>query len=210
MSPGAHRLPHDKIRDRAVVDGVTQLLRRQTPFQAQGDLGLGRGTQDVPGFGLAVRQSDRLRIRIVRMNLDGKRLAREQQLEQERRSGGRRTGSLVPDFADRIVVPACAAPRTQICDTPRLWQGMRDRMFNRHNPCFILTERQFCPEGFRMRRQHLHAQRLPSAARRRDGQVQFRWYDRACRWHRRCQLDEAATSVRRHFFCSSDKSLTCL
>ena len=41
------------------------------------------------------------------------------------------------------------------------------------------------------------------------GQIQFQMDDRACRWHRRCQLDEAATSVRRRFFCSSDKSLTC-
>ena len=65
---------------------LTQLLRGQPPFQAQGDLGLGRGAQDVPGFGFAVRQSDRLRVRIVRMNLDGKRLVGEQQLQQKRRS----------------------------------------------------------------------------------------------------------------------------
>ena len=136
VSPARTRLPHDKIRDRAVVDGVAQLLRGQTPFQAQGDLGLGRGAQDVPGFGLAVRQPDGLRVRVVRMNLDGKRLIGEQQLQQKRRSDGRRTGALVPDFADRIAVPACAAPRTRIYDTPRFWQGMRDRMFNRHGPCF--------------------------------------------------------------------------
>ena len=52
-----HGAPHDKIRDRAVVDGLTQLLRSQTPIQAEGDLGFRSGTQDVPGFGLAVRQS---------------------------------------------------------------------------------------------------------------------------------------------------------
>src|SRR5260370_770023 len=51
-------------------------------FQAQGDLGFRSSAQDVPGFGLAVLQSDRLRIRIVRVNLNRERLAREQQLEQ--------------------------------------------------------------------------------------------------------------------------------
>ena len=99
----------------------TQLLRSQTLIQAEGDLGFGSGTQDVPGFGFAVRQAHRMRKRIVRMNLDGKRLAREQQLEQERRICGRPAGSLVPDFADRAAVMARVTPRTQIYDTPRLW-----------------------------------------------------------------------------------------
>ncbi len=76
------RLPHNKIRDRSVLAGLAQLLRSQTPFQAQGDLGFRSSAQDVPGFGLAVLQSDRLRIRIVRVNLNRERLAREQQLEQ--------------------------------------------------------------------------------------------------------------------------------
>ena len=49
---------------------------------AIGDLGFRSSAQDVPGFGLAVLQSDRLRIRIVRVNLNRERLAREQQLEQ--------------------------------------------------------------------------------------------------------------------------------
>ena len=48
------RLPHNKIRNRAIIDGVTQLLRSKTPFQTQGDLGLGRGTQNVPSFGFTV------------------------------------------------------------------------------------------------------------------------------------------------------------
>ena len=116
-----HGPPHDKIRDRAVVDRLTQLLRSHALLQAERDLGFGSSTQDVPGFGFAVRQAHRMRKRIVRMNLDGKRLAREQQLEQERRICGRLTGSLVPDFADRAAVMARVAPRTQICNTPRLW-----------------------------------------------------------------------------------------
>ena len=79
-----HRPPRDKTRDRAVVDGLAQLPGSELLLQAEGDLGSGCSTQDVPGFGLATCQPHRLRVRIVRMNLNGKRLAREQQLEQER------------------------------------------------------------------------------------------------------------------------------
>ena len=92
-----HGLPYDKIRDRAVVHGLAQLLLSQPPIEAQGDLGSRSRAEDVPGFGLAVRQSHRLRIRVVWMNLDGKWLAREQQLEQERRT----------------LRPACRAARTR-------------------------------------------------------------------------------------------------
>ena len=81
-----HGPPHDKIRDRAVVHGLAQLLAREPPIEADGDLGSGRGAEDIPGFGLAVRQPHRLRIGIVGMDLDGQRLAREQQLEQERQA----------------------------------------------------------------------------------------------------------------------------
>jgi hypothetical protein len=72
--------------------------------------------------------------RVVRMNLDGKRLAREQQLQQQRRVYGRVIGPIIPDFADRIAVMARVTPRTQIFDTPGLWKGARVRLFNRHNP----------------------------------------------------------------------------
>ena len=79
-----HRLPRDEIRDRAVVDGLTQVLRRHLPVRAEGDLGSGCRAQNIPSFGLAVRQSNRLRISIVGMDLDGERLAGEQQFEQQR------------------------------------------------------------------------------------------------------------------------------
>jgi hypothetical protein len=62
-----------------------------------------------------------MRERIARMNLDGKWLARKQQLEQERRIYGGVIGSLVPDFADRTAVMVCIAPRPSIYNTPRLW-----------------------------------------------------------------------------------------
>ena len=114
-----HGLPHDKIRDRAVVDGLAQLLLSEPPIEAEGDLGSRSGTQDVPGFGLAVRQSHRLRVRVVRMDLDGQRLAREQQLEQERGIRGRLAGPLVPDFADRDAVMDCLAPGPQIDERPK-------------------------------------------------------------------------------------------
>ena len=43
-----------------------------------------------------------MRKRIVRMDLDRKWLACEQQFEQERRIYGRVIGPLVPDFADAL------------------------------------------------------------------------------------------------------------
>jgi len=51
------RVPHHKIRNRTVIDGVAQFFRTDTPLETQADLSLGRGIQYVPGFGLAVRQS---------------------------------------------------------------------------------------------------------------------------------------------------------
>ena len=39
-----HRAPRDEIGDRAVVDGPTQLLRRQSPTKSEGNLGLGSST----------------------------------------------------------------------------------------------------------------------------------------------------------------------
>ena len=128
-----HRPPRDKIRDRAIVDSLAQLPGSELLLQAEGDSGSGCGTQDVPGFGLAACQADRLRVRIVRMNLNGKGLAREQQFEQERRIGGLTAGSLVPDFADQTAaVMVCPAPWPEIGDTPRLLHGLRARAFDRH------------------------------------------------------------------------------
>ena len=48
-----HRPPRDKTRDRAVVDSLAQLPGSELLLQAEGDLGSGCSTQDVPGFGLA-------------------------------------------------------------------------------------------------------------------------------------------------------------
>jgi hypothetical protein len=59
---------------------------------------------------------------------------------------------------------------------------------------------------YRLDVQHRFARAHATLGRRSH----FQTDDCACRWHRRCQLDEAETSVRRRFFCSSDNSLTCL
>jgi hypothetical protein len=77
-----HSVPRDKIRDRSVRRSHAQLPRSESPLEAQGDLGFRRSAQDVPSFRLAVRQSDRPCVRVVRMNLNGKWLASEQQFEQ--------------------------------------------------------------------------------------------------------------------------------
>jgi len=115
-----HRVPNDQIGDRSVVGSHAQLLWRETPVQAQADLGLRSGAQDIPGFGLAVLQPDGPRKCVVWMNLNGKGLAGEQQLQQQRSVRGLAAGPLVSDFADSTAVMACIAPRKQIYDTPGL------------------------------------------------------------------------------------------
>ena len=117
-----HRwLPHDQISDRAVFHGFPQLLLSEALLQAEGNLGAGSRTEDVPGFGFAVRQSHRPRKHIVRMDLDGKRFAREKKLEQERGIWKTPGGSFVPEFADRDAVVPSIAPGRQIDDTPGSW-----------------------------------------------------------------------------------------
>src|SRR6202011_823111 len=69
-----HGLPANKVADRAVVDGVPQLLWRETSIEAESDFGSRDRAQHVPGFGLAARQSHLVRKRIVGMDLNGKRL----------------------------------------------------------------------------------------------------------------------------------------
>ena len=71
---------------------------------------------------------------IVGMDLNRKRLTCKQQFEQERRISRRATRALVADFTDCFIVRKRVAPRTQIIDAPRLWYGLRSRMFDRHNP----------------------------------------------------------------------------
>jgi hypothetical protein len=57
-----------------------------------------------------------------------------------------------------------------------------------------------------MRRQHLNVQRFD--ARTSAGQFKSGWMIVPADGTGRCKLDEAATSVRRHFLRSSEKSLT--
>ena len=106
-------LPHDKIRNGAVVHCPAQLLSGEPATEAECYPGTGRRTKDVPRLRFTIRQSHRARIRIVGMDLDGKGFAREKQLEQKRRTQGGFTRSIVPDFADRAPV------------LPVLFQGRR-------------------------------------------------------------------------------------
>jgi len=85
-------------------------------------------------------------------------------------------------------------------------------MFNRHSPCFSCSQKTaiLTKSGCAVQNavQNLHVLRLnvqhPNtvACDTRSRQIQFSVDDRACRWHRRCQLEEVATSVRRIFLCS--------
>jgi hypothetical protein len=75
------------------------------------------------------------------MNLNRKRLVREKQLKQQRRVRVD-PGSLVPDFADRAVLIVRITPRSQISYTPKLWNGMRVRMFNGHYySCLVFEQK---------------------------------------------------------------------
>jgi hypothetical protein len=106
---------------------------RQLLLQAEGDLGSRGRTEDVPGFGLAVGEPHRLCIGIVWMDLDGKWLAREQQLEQERWTWSRPSGPLIPDFTDGDAIAARIAPGGQIDDAPRPWKGLHMCTFDCHD-----------------------------------------------------------------------------
>ena len=74
-----------QVRDRAVLDRGPQLRGRELPLQPDGNFGLWRCRQNVPCLGFAVHKPDRMRERIVRMDLNGQRLFGEQQLEQQSR-----------------------------------------------------------------------------------------------------------------------------
>jgi hypothetical protein len=52
------RVPLNQVRDRAVLDRGAQLRSRELPFQPDGNFGLGRCGQDVPGLAFAIRQAD--------------------------------------------------------------------------------------------------------------------------------------------------------
>src|SRR6476646_10074949 len=106
------QVPHQEIRNRAVIDGVTQLLRTDAPLHPQTDFSLERSIQDVPGFGFAVRQSGRLRIDIIRMNLDGKWMTRKQSFNK---SAG---GTAVESERSYQISPIVFVP------SPALLQGL--------------------------------------------------------------------------------------
>ena len=67
----ARGMPLHPIDDRAVRDRRSQLGRGKHVLQAEGDLGVRSGRENVPRLGLAVGQADRPREGIVGMDLNG-------------------------------------------------------------------------------------------------------------------------------------------
>ena len=130
-------LPLNQVRDRAILDRGAQLRRRELPLQPDGNLSLGRCRQDVPGLGLAVRQPDRMREGIVRVDLDGQRLSGEQQLEQQGRGRRVRVGTLKPEFANRGAVRLDLAPGQEIGTSPGFAHDPHAGMFDRHDVLLV-------------------------------------------------------------------------
>ena len=137
----AHRAPLNQVRDRAVLDRGAQLRRRVLPLQPDGNLSLGRCRQNVPGLGLAVRQPDRMREGIVRVDLDGQRLFGQQQLEEQGRGRRVRVGTLKPEFANRGAVRLDLAPGQEIGTSPGFAHGPHAGMFDRHDVLLVRGSR---------------------------------------------------------------------
>src|SRR5690349_2733934 len=70
--------------------------------------------------------------RIVRVNLNGQWLFREQQLEQQMRVWGFRIGALKPKLPDRDTPRRNIRPRQEVGAPPGLAHHPRAGMFNRH------------------------------------------------------------------------------
>ena len=102
------------------------------PLQSDGNLGAGRGGKNVPGLGLAVRHADRLREGVVRVNLDGQRFIREQQLEQQCGGWSGQIGTLKPQLTYRDAAALKLAPGPEIGTSPGFVHDLHAGMFDRH------------------------------------------------------------------------------
>jgi hypothetical protein len=80
-----------------------------------------------------------LREGIVRVNLDGKRLGREQQLEQQGRVWRIDIGALKPEFADRDAIIAHLAPGAEFDAAPGFAHRPHGSALNRQKFLLILT-----------------------------------------------------------------------
>ena len=127
-----NRTPLNQLDDRAVPDGRPQFLRRDPMLQADADLGVRFCRYDVPCLALAIRHPHRARERIVRMDLDGQRLACEQQLEQQGRNRSVFVGPLEPQLPHGITCTVDAAPWLEIIDPPGLVNDPYGGMFDGH------------------------------------------------------------------------------
>src|SRR6266536_190386 len=94
--------PLNQFNDRAVRDRRPQFLWRYPALQTNGNLRARFRRDDVPCFALAVRHPHRAREGVVRMDLDGQWLAREQQLEQQCRRRSGLIGALEPQLSHGV------------------------------------------------------------------------------------------------------------
>src|SRR5436305_8357359 len=78
---------------------------------------------------------------IVRVNLNGQRCLREQQLKQQSRVWRFHIGALKPKLADRDTVSLDVAPRQEVGAPPRLAHNPRAGMFDRHDTLQVGTAR---------------------------------------------------------------------
>jgi hypothetical protein len=78
-----------------------------------------------------MRQTDRLREGIVRVNLDRQRLLREQQLEEKRRIRRVGVSTLEPELADRGAILVDLAPGPKISASPGFADGSNAGMLYR-------------------------------------------------------------------------------
>src|ERR1700730_18446866 len=132
-------VPLNQVRNRAVLDRGPQLRGRELPLQPDGNFGAGRCGKDVPGLGLAMPQTDRLREGIVRVNLDRQRFLGEQQLEEQGRVWRVHVWALKPEFADRDAILANLAPGPEIGASPGFAHDPHAGMFDRHDILLVRT-----------------------------------------------------------------------
>ena len=130
--PCRHRLPRDKLRDRAVFDGLTKILRRCLLSEAERNLCSGCSAYNVPSLSLAVRQSNRLRVSIVGVDLDGQRLAGEQHFEQQRGVRGRFARAFIADLANGDAIIGSSDRELPADNAPRSRHRHCSRKFDRH------------------------------------------------------------------------------
>ena len=124
--------PGDQILDRAVDRRGAQVAQVDLLLQAECYPRLIVRSQNIPGFRLAIRQPRRLRSRVTRVDLDGQRSSREDELEQQGRAllAGVATE---PDLSDRSIVLVGSGPGREVGTSPGLGDQGSGSEFDRHS-----------------------------------------------------------------------------